>query len=83
MERERESKVGKDQGSNQRKGDRVVRNKSGFAPEIVGALLFFAAFGGWIANIIKLATSDAVTGLVILRAIGIFIPPLGAILGFV
>lgn len=44
-----------------------------------------AAIGGWIANIVQLfhASFDPLTGLVVLRVIGIFIPPLGAVLGYV
>lgn len=41
--------------------------------------------GGWVANIYKLVQiiSDPVTGMFILRAVGIFVAPLGAILGFI
>ena len=47
---------------------------------VVGVL----GFGGWIANIVKLIGSnfDPLTGMVIARAIGVFIAPLGAVLGF-
>lgn len=40
---------------------------------------------GWIANIVILAHSnfDHLTGLLILRVCGIFIAPIGSILGFV
>ncbi len=37
---------------------------------------------GWVMNIIALAHASAVTVLVVLRIIGIFVPPLGAILGY-
>jgi len=39
---------------------------------------------GWVANIVKLVGMDfgAITGLLIVRAIGIFIAPLGAVMGF-
>ena len=42
-----------------------------------------AAFGGWVANIVKLCGMDfgAVTGMLVLRAVGIFVAPLGAVLG--
>ena len=48
------------------------------------ATLVIAAIGGWISNIIKLAQSgfDPLTGMVVLRAIGVFIAPIGSILGF-
>lgn len=44
---------------------------------------FWVAFiGGWIANIVKLAQADTVTGFELARIVGIFIAPLGSILGF-
>jgi hypothetical protein len=51
--------------------------------------LFLIIFGfslyGWIMNIITLWTMplDPLTGQLIIRIIGIFVAPLGAILGFV
>ena len=49
-------------------------------------LLIVALVGawGWISNIIKLASMDfgVVTGMLVLRAIGVFVAPLGAVLGF-
>ena len=46
--------------------------------------LWVLALGGWIANIVKLVGMDfgAITGLLIVRAIGIFIAPLGAVMGY-
>lgn len=40
--------------------------------------------GGWIANIVKLIGSnfDPLTGFVVARVVGVFVPPVGAILGF-
>jgi hypothetical protein len=39
---------------------------------------------GWVWNIVKLvhSTFDPLTGMVVARAIGIFVAPLGAVLGF-
>lgn len=39
---------------------------------------------GWVLNIIALAgmSFDPITGLAVLRVIGVFIPPLGAVLGY-
>jgi len=37
---------------------------------------------GWVCNIIEIAHADLVTGLVILRVVGIFMFPLGAVLGW-
>ena len=49
-------------------------------------LLIVALVGawGWISNIIKLASMDfgGVTGMLVLRAIGVFVAQLGAVLGF-
>ena len=49
-------------------------------------LLIVALVGawGWVSNIIKLASMDfgGVTGMLVLRAIGVFVAPLGAVLGF-
>lgn len=41
--------------------------------------------GGWVANIVKLVGSDfdPITGLLIARVVGIFLAPLGAVLGYV
>lgn len=45
---------------------------------------WLAAAYGWIANIVKLfhAINDPVTGMTILRGAGVFLAPLGAVLGF-
>lgn len=53
--------------------------------ELVMFALILLGVGGWIANIVKLAGSstDPLTGMVVLRAIGVFMAPLGAILGFI
>lgn len=57
--------------------------KAFFLTLACGGLLL--AVGGWIANIVKLASMDhlwPLTGLSILRVVGIFLAPIGAILGF-
>ena len=40
---------------------------------------------GWILNIMNIAasTGDPVTGMFVLRCVGIFLAPLGAVLGYV
>lgn len=45
--------------------------------------IWIAAIVGWIANIVVLwgASFDPLTGPVILRIVGIFVAPLGSILG--
>lgn len=60
---------------------RMFRSSSG-----IFALFFLTVFAltayGWVANIVALAHAEAFTGMVILRAIGIFVAPLGAVLGY-
>lgn len=50
----------------------------------VGALIV-AGLYGWVHNIILLAGMDLHTlnGVMILRIVGIFVPPLGAVMGYV
>lgn len=52
--------------------------------ELVFAVIALLGAGGWIWNIVKIAGSDfaSITGMLVLRVIGIFVAPLGAILGF-
>jgi hypothetical protein len=51
---------------------------------IVFWLALLVGVGGWIANIVKLVgmNFDHITGLLIVRAVGIFVAPVGAVLGF-
>jgi hypothetical protein len=43
-----------------------------------------AGIVGWVANLVKLVggVDDPITTLFVLRVVGIFAPPLGAILGY-
>lgn len=56
---------------------------------LVGAIsilvLVVAAVIGWVLNLIAIAHSEFVpiTGLLVLRIVGIFIGPIGAVLGYV
>jgi len=51
--------------------------------EAVFAIVAIAGIGGWIANIVKLVGSEFVmSGMLIARAIGIIVAPLGAVLGY-
>lgn len=47
--------------------------------------IFIAGSIGWVLNIVAVAQSsfDPLTGIVVLRCIGIFVPPLGAVLGYI
>ncbi len=51
---------------------------------LVGLLIILAGVGGWVANIVKLIGMDfePITTLLVCRVAGIFVPPLGAVLGF-
>lgn len=46
-------------------------------------LLLFGGIVGWIANIVAIAQSDYINGMVLVRIAGIFLAPLGAILGWI
>lgn len=62
-----------------------MKTQKGFTiVELITVIVAFVGFGGWIANIVKLVeiVSDPITGMFILRCVGIFVPPLGAIMGF-
>lgn len=55
-----------------------------FTKAEIFALIICLGVGGWVANIVKLAGSnfDPIPGMVVIRVIGIFVAPLGAVLGF-
>lgn len=62
-----------------------MKNQHGFVSyELFIVMLVIAGIGGWVANIFKLAgsTFDPITGIVVLRAIGVFVAPLGSVLGY-
>ena len=53
-------------------------------------LLMYLAFivaiiGGWVMNLVEIVNYDfaSITGMIILRIAGIFIAPLGAVLGWI
>ena len=52
--------------------------------ELTVVIIWLVGAIGWIANIYKLANSsfDVLTGMLVLRIVGIFLAPLGAILGY-
>jgi hypothetical protein len=47
-------------------------------------LLVVLSVGGWIANIVKLVGMDmgGISGMLVLRAIGVVAAPLGSVMGF-
>lgn len=56
--------------------------KVGFALFLTVLIAMVLGFIGWLMNIVKLIQADAFTGLEVGRAIGIFLAPIGAILGW-
>lgn len=65
---------------NQQKGFTVIP----FVLMLVYFLVGIAAVIGWVLNIIDIANADFshVTGMLIIRIIGIFVAPIGAVLGY-
>jgi len=65
-----------------------LRPSSSAGPVVVLGFvaIWLVAIGGWIANIVKLfglaSVPDPNYVMAALRVVGIFVPPLGAILGF-
>ena len=51
----------------------------------VTILITVLAFYGWVSNILAITGSDftEVTGLLVIRCIGVVIAPLGAVMGYV
>jgi hypothetical protein len=66
----------------------MQRKQAGYTGYELLILVFWLAMlvgvGGWVANIVKLVgmNFDPITGLLIVRAVGIFVAPVGAVLGF-
>lgn len=53
---------------------------------ILGVIAFMFAMGaGWVMNILEIVNQccEPLTGLMVIRIIGIFVAPLGAVLGYV
>lgn len=52
---------------------------------VVWLLIAAAGFVGWVLNIVDLAHMDFahITGMLVIRAIGIVVAPLGAVMGYV
>jgi hypothetical protein len=64
-----------------------MKKQSGFTSVEMAYVLFvlvvFAGIGGWVWNIVKIVGSDFLwTGMLVARVIGVFVAPLGAVLGF-
>lgn len=48
----------------------------------IGLVVFLLGLVGWVWNIIKIVGADAITGFELVRIAGIFVAPLGAVLGY-
>lgn len=66
-----------------------MKNQKGYTAVQLATVFFIISLviggvGGWVANVVKLCHSDFahVTGMLVIRAIGIFVAPLGSVLGF-
>lgn len=62
-----------------------MRNEKGFTIiEVIFGFIIMACIGGWIANVVKIfwIINDPVTGLFIARCVGVFVAPLGVVLGY-
>ena len=63
-----------------------MRRDGGFTiGELLWVIIILGGCLGWVLNIIKLVAviSDPLTGMTVLRGVGIVVAPLGAILGYV
>lgn len=62
-----------------------MKVQSGFSAfELLVAIIVVGGFTGWVMNIIKLfgESFDPLTGWAIGRVVGVFVAPLGAVLGW-
>ena len=65
-----------------------MKRTTSFNPQgtaLILFLMFAALFAiGWIWNVVKIVQSDfaVITGMFIARCIGVFVAPLGAVLGY-
>ena len=62
----------------------MIRQKWFTLPEIMVILVALFGIGGWIANIVKIVgmSFDPLSGIAVARIAGIFVAPLGAVLGY-
>lgn len=62
-----------------------VKKQKGYTAIVVLYILIVLVGGvGWVMNIIDIVNSDfsKITGMLVLRIIGVFLAPLGAVLGY-
>lgn len=56
---------------------------SGYGVLLFYAVLIFGGGFGWVWNIVKIIQADFVlSGLLVMRVIGVFVVPVGAVLGY-
>ena len=62
----------------------MKRSTLSTGPALVLVAIVFAGIAGWVMNIFDIvaAVSDPITAMFILSCVGIFVAPLGAILGY-
>jgi len=62
----------------------MIKQNDYTAPELILVILSLVGVWGWVWNIVKITHSDFghITGMLVIRCIGIFVAPLGAVLGF-
>ena len=63
----------------------TTKIKVGLIPWLMILTVVILGFAGWVMNIMTIAGSNFndLTGLLILRVVGIFIAPMGAVLGWI
>lgn len=65
-----------------------MKKQKGFtAPEMAGLIVILVGLllaGGWVWNVVKIINAgfDVMNGMLIARCIGVFLAPLGGVLGF-
>jgi len=60
----------------------IKRTDYGLGLSIFVLVAFAVFIYGWVCNIISIIDADALTGMVIARVAGVFVAPLGAVLGY-
>lgn len=63
---------------------RIASSSGTFIGAAFIILLWLAFIAGWVANIVKIfdAASEPITAYFIIRCVGVFAAPLGAVLGY-